>query len=102
MSEVHIVVYQQGGQWLAQCLEYDIGAQANCVDDVLYELQRALIGRELAAQRFGIDGVEPLPAAPQRFWDMWKQARITVPAEDEPFRLPHPAFLPKREVRLLA
>ena len=103
MQEVHIVVYQQDGLWLAQCLEFDLGAQSRgTIDDVLYELQRALVGREVSARQLGIEPFDSLPAAPQKFWDMWEKANYPLPSPDKPFRTPHPAHLPKRDVRLYA
>ncbi len=68
---IRVIVFQDGGLWVAQCLEYDIGAQAQDVDTLMSrfevtfktELKESMVrhGKPLA----GID------RAPERFHRMW-------------------------------
>jgi hypothetical protein len=39
---INICIDKQGDQWVAQCVEYDLAAQASSFDDVLYEFERTL------------------------------------------------------------
>lgn len=70
---VRVIVYQDSGMWVAQCLEYDIGAQASNLDTLHVRLAVALeaerqMSLEASGQPFA--GIGP---APQRFHEMWEQ-----------------------------
>jgi hypothetical protein len=67
------VIFQDGDMWVAQCLEYDIGAQAHDLDtvrrrlDVAIEIER-LTSLEIHGRDFaGID------EAPAHFFEMWEK-----------------------------
>jgi len=71
---IRAVVFQEGGRWIAQCLEYDLCTSAG---------DRRGLTRALAAQlrlQIMLDlakGNEPfqdLPRAPQRFWEMYSSS----------------------------
>jgi len=57
---VKILIFEERGWWVAQCLEYNIAAQAKRIDDVVYEFERMFSGRILAAKELGIDPFEDL------------------------------------------
>lgn len=73
VEKLRVVIFYDGGAWVAQCLEYDIGAQAKD----LAELQRRFdvaVRTELAEslERNGapFKGIGP---APKFFHDMWEK-----------------------------
>ena len=37
-----VKVHTFGDQWIAECAEYDLVAQASSLDDVIYEFERTL------------------------------------------------------------
>ncbi len=85
VRQLRVVVFQEGDQWVAQCLDHDIGAQAPDLE----ELQRRIIGA-LAAElketleRFGrpFANIDPAPA---RFQEMWLQRALRVnPVDPRP------------------
>src|SRR5580658_2996671 len=67
--ELSVLLFESPqGKWAAQCLEYDIAAQANSFSDIIYEFQRVIMSHlafshELDRKPF--DGIE---AAPDKFW----------------------------------
>ena len=69
---IRVVVFRDGDVWVAQCLEYDIGAQASDID-TLNERLKAVLKAELkeSHERNGepFAGIGP---APQRFQQMWE------------------------------
>ena len=70
-KEIRAIVFKDGDAWVAQCLEYDIGAQAATVEE-LDELLDLTIRAELQAS-IEVNG-EPfkgIPPAPKFFFDMW-------------------------------
>ena len=48
---VDVVLLCHEGRWTAQVLQYDIGGEAETVDDALYELQRAFVGYLAACEQ---------------------------------------------------
>lgn len=71
---VDIVLFQTDGKWIAQGLQFDIGAEGDSVDNVLYEFQRAFIGYLAICHEHKVEPFADLGAAPQRYWDLWKNA----------------------------
>jgi hypothetical protein len=64
---------QQGDQWVAQCLEYDIGAQADDLDELRLRLMVAIEAeRQESIRRHGAPfaGIKP---APYRYYDIWER-----------------------------
>ncbi|HKO06445.1 MAG TPA: hypothetical protein VJ487_01930 [Alphaproteobacteria bacterium] len=92
---VSVVLFQEGDWWSAQCLEYDITAQAKTLPDLQYELQRVLISQMAVSIEVGIAPFEDIGPAPQRFWEMYEGAKLRLEIDETPFRLPTPgAFAP--------
>ena len=61
-KEIRIVVFQDGGKWVGQCLELDIGAQADDVESLLAFLEVAI----------KIDSKTPgRGPAPKHYFEMW-------------------------------
>ena len=103
-TQLNLLVYEDCDSWVAQCLEYDIAAQATTLPDLEYEIQRVLIGRIYTAKQLGIEPFEGLPPAPDAyrriFEDHSKIRRLelkptkNLPVEFSPaFALPTEAFL---------
>jgi hypothetical protein len=97
---ISAVLFQEGGWWSAQCLEYDIAAQAKTLPALRYELQRVLISHIIVSEELGCKPFEGLDSAPQKYWDMFEEAKLRVESDDLPFRLPHPATFPPVSPRL--
>jgi hypothetical protein len=103
MSEIRAVMFKRGRFWILQGLEFDICVQALKLQDLQYELERALIGYQAACDQEKIEAFSNLPRAPQQYWDMWNEAHVKVEFDaPDPFRLPSGAQLPKTAMRLAA
>ena len=96
--KIRAVLFQEEGWWVAQCLEYDIAAQARTQDDLLYELKRILAGRILVSATKGRQPFENLPKAPLRYWAMYEEAE-PVSTDPPPFRQGDFQVLPDIELR---
>ena len=69
-----ILVFQEGEWWSAQCLQYDIAAQAKTLPDLFYEMERTLMGYfAIAAEKGGVP-FAGIGAAPQKYWDVVDQS----------------------------
>jgi hypothetical protein len=90
MSPIRIrgIVFQdEKGLWCAQCLEYDIAAQAGTVEELRKEFSSLLSSYIQISADLNRRPFEGLPRAPRRFFKMYETA--TSPAQKEgPIRPP--------------
>lgn len=77
---VRVVVFQEGDWVCAQCLEYDIAAQAKTLEDCLYQLERLVIGHIAISVENGLEPLQGLKAAPRRFWEWFERSKIPLSA----------------------
>ena len=97
---VSVLAFQEGEQWSAQCLQYDIAVQANSLPELTKAFERALVGHIVVSLELGLEPFAGLSAAPKKFWDLYQQAEVGVkPKKRPPFKLPagvqetpHPEF----------
>jgi hypothetical protein len=93
--------------WVAQCLQYDIVATGNTLQEVQGSFMQALQHNILLGLRNG-NGDEPLAgfkSAPQRYWDMWtsssqkidKTFPIGLPGDRIPKHLRELSRIPRGE-----
>lgn len=67
-------MYPEGSCLIAQCLEYDITAQAETLSQLRASFERLFVAHVGLAAKFGETPFENVPRAPQRFFRMWEQA----------------------------
>src|SRR5262249_54019993 len=82
---IRVVVFQDAGHWVGQCLEYDIAAQAETIDDLNVRLQvvlRAELNESLDRSGRPFDGIEK---APERFQQMWEHRARSVEMSPAPW-----------------
>jgi hypothetical protein len=73
-EKIRVVAFKDGDAWVAQCLEYDIGAQGTDLDDVFGRLLIAVqIDRETSVSIHGAP-FAGINKAPQYFFDKWDQS----------------------------
>ena len=71
---IRAVLFQDAEWWCAQCLEYDVAAQAHTLPELRAELERILTAHALLDMENSIEPFANLPRAPQRFFDMYRAA----------------------------
>ena len=77
---IRAVVFQEG-EWLcAQCLEYDLVAQAKSLQQLSKALQRLIVGHVAVRLRHKQQPFRDLPRAPEKYWAMFRRSRLTLPA----------------------
>ena len=74
--------------WSAQCLEYDIAAQAHTLPDLIYEIQRVVMGHMIVSKELNVEPFVGLKPAPPIFWQIYDHAKIHVKREPVPFSTP--------------
>jgi len=77
---IRAVVFQEG-EWLcAQCLEYDLVAQAKTLPTLCRALQQLVVGHVALRLRHSQQPFRDVPRAPEKYWTMFRQSRLTLPA----------------------
>ena len=73
---LNILIFRGRENWIAQGLEYDIGAQGKTIDDALYQLQRLIMGHIVIGEKLGLPQLqEVLPKAPEMYWRQFEKAK---------------------------
>lgn len=90
------VLVMKEGEWLvAQCLQYDLTAQAKTFADIECAFGYAVIGHIVASVESNIKPFENLPAAPKEYWEAWRRAlRLEKPVFPA-FRVPRSIPIPQ-------
>ena len=70
----HVVVFEDRGWWVAQCLERNLAAASEDPRDLPGKLETVLRGQIEADQEAGDEPFCALPQAPRRFWKMFQEA----------------------------
>ena len=82
-NKIRIVAFQDGDMWIAQCLEYDIGAQAESLEKLYERLSDAIEAER--AESLDRQGQEfaGIPESPERFHKLYeKRAGCFLPEDD--------------------
>ena len=93
-ATISVVVIQEGEWWSAQCLQYDIAAQAKTIEDLQHELAKTLLAYMVLSKEKGVEPLSDIEPAPQKYWDMYKRAWGTVTGDTPPLRLPEAPPMP--------
>lgn len=75
---VRAVVFRDNDMWVAQCLEYDIGAQADDIDMLNERLNVALKAELKESIERHQKPFADIARAPQRFETMWEHGNTEV------------------------
>lgn len=81
-----ILLLQDHGYWVAQCLEYDVTAQGKNIDEAMTAFERTLVGQVLLDTEQGKQPLSGIGQAPKQFFDLSKKARRLT--DSVPFYVP--------------
>lgn len=79
---IRVIVFQDDGLWVAQCLEYDIGAQGPDVDTLMSRFEvtfKTELKESLARHGKPLAGIEAAPDRFQRMWDHRARSVVVSP-----------------------
>jgi hypothetical protein len=88
------VLFEEGDWWCAQCLEYDITAQAKTLPELRYELERVLFTHLCVSAQLGRTPFQGLAQAPRKFWKMYENTNLRLESEDSDFSFQLPGSMP--------
>jgi hypothetical protein len=90
--DLSVLLFQQDGQMVAQCLQYDISGSGAGFDSAMKAFQCAFVGHVLFDLRDGKKPLESVPQAPEQFWQRFQNGKRLQ--ERFPLRLPNSETLP--------
>jgi len=100
LGQIRAVLFEEGGAWSAQCLDYDIAAQAETLLDLHDELTRVLVSHVAASIQLGQEPFSAFKPAPQKFWDLYESG-LRLESKPVPFTLAKAQLPPiKPEMRV--
>lgn len=73
-TTIHVVVFEDRGWWVAQCLEYDLCTSSKNLKDLPGKIAKQLRLQVALDRKKGRQPFEDLPRSPQKFWDLHRQA----------------------------
>lgn len=76
--KIRAIVYREGDFYVAQCLEYDIAAQAGDIEEVLDRLDLTIDAEFQACDELGKTIEDSLCKAPTYYHSLWDKATLKI------------------------
>ncbi len=74
-SSLSLLLLNEDGTWVVQCLEYDIATQGSTPKEAFDDFWRAFIGQIAAYVSIGEDPFERIRPAPEFYWKRLRECR---------------------------
>lgn len=74
INTLRVVIFEDRGWWVAQCLEYDLCTSSKNLKDLPRQIASQLRLQVALDRRGGRRPFEGLPQAPEKYWALYKQA----------------------------
>ena len=79
--QVTVLLLQEQGKWVAQCLEHDVAAQADTLSGVKQAFVKALASQACVNIHHGKKAMEDVPQAPDFYFELFRKGmKIEKPA----------------------
>ncbi|MFN3167689.1 MAG: hypothetical protein ACE37H_11565 [Phycisphaeraceae bacterium] len=72
-ATLRVCILYQDGEYLAQCVDYDISAAGQTVDLALDEFVRTYMKFCLVAHELGVEPLADVPPAPMEYLERWRR-----------------------------
>ena len=72
-QHIRVIAFREGGLWVAQCLEYDIGAQAPDLDTLQSRFRMAVMAELQTSAERGVELFAGIDPAPEHFHRLWER-----------------------------
>jgi hypothetical protein len=70
---IRVIVFMDGDQWVAQCLEHDICAQAADLEELRSRIGATIEAEAEYSKRNGKKPFEGIEPAPKHYHEMWER-----------------------------
>lgn len=79
--DVSVLLLREENRWVAQCLEFDVAAQADTIAEVKNAFERAFVSQVAVNVCNGHDAMHNVPKAPKFYHEWFEKAE---PLSDKP------------------
>ena len=91
-TQIRAIVFKEGDFYIAQCLEYDISAQAPAIEAVIDRLELTIEAEFEACEEAGKEANKCILPAPNYYHGLWEKRslavqRVSVEAPERPYNL---------------
>lgn len=73
-KRIRVILFQEEGEWVAQCLEYDIAAQGSTIDEAQNGWSHTFKGYIALSEENGVEALHGVPEAPNFYKEKFEQA----------------------------
>lgn len=84
---LRVIVEKHDGQFLAQCVDFDLAAAGDDVDDAIQAFIRLYMKNVLVAHELGVEPFAQTPPAPAEYAEAWKRSALHL-NQIKPVRIP--------------
>lgn len=95
-TPLNVLIVRERGCFLAQCLEYDIAAHGDTVEEAKQRLIKTLLVHLSVAQKRGREPFVDLPGAPAEYVEKWRVCVEAGAARSESLEVPATGLGPRR------
>lgn len=74
MASIRAIIFRDSGKWIAQCVDYDILAQADDLAAVRSRLLVAIRAEQQASIEFNGEAFKGIDPAPKFYRELWERA----------------------------
>lgn len=78
LEHLRVIVYPEGDQYIAQCLEVDIATQARDIPTLLERLDLTIDAECAMSRERGEEPFSKICAAPNYFQSLWEKRSVTL------------------------
>ncbi|MEM9345554.1 MAG: hypothetical protein AAGB26_02940 [Planctomycetota bacterium] len=71
---LRVYIEIEDGRYVAQCVDYDISAEAGSVDAAIDAFIQLYFDYISIAAKFGVEPLQHIPPAPRCYFDLWRES----------------------------
>lgn len=86
VPSLQVLLVETDDRWIAQGIQHDISVEADTLEDLLYEFERAMIGHYFMSRARGVTPFANMPPAPKECVELWQSGYASIHHTPE-FRL---------------
>lgn len=101
---VSVLLLNENGLWIAQCLEYDITAQGKRIKEAMQAFEEVFVGQAVLDIEQGKKPFEGISKAPPEYWKMFNEGERLADTRTfkQPETIPNLGLMKANERRIFA
>jgi hypothetical protein len=96
-----LLLKRPSGGWVGRCLQFNFVTQADTIEHLRYEIDRAIVGYVVIGAQDGRTPFAGLEAAPSKYWDLFKGSTVALTNSKLDVESPPGIAAPRRNIRVV-